>query len=344
MARHPTALSSARFAIESSIGASREAADPSKTWLTPWVTAIDLTPSRATLQPRYLTADRFLRKPIPGEHTVAGTVSCLVGPENFTKFWYGMLSEYPISGCSNIYTSSTQHTFKIGSTQIFLENQTDKGYFEEFNRGGFIRTATFSTDRNSMLTANMDMQFQQVVTTDVMTTPSISTLDCFTDMKGSVTREAADTATDLDGFTLNWAFNPIDFKRFGSQYITDVVPGKSEVSWTMAAAFSSAAEFRRFLGDAAGTDQQAISAAYDPLKLTWEFQTGETCGDIAGTDVYKLRFTAYASYYETFPHGIASDSELLRSNPVLVVRYDSTGGCELQVDLVNNIGWAAIVY
>lgn len=326
MARTSTALTAVRFAteLENSLGQYRA----SPNWFYPWCRAEEVNPENPPLQPRFLTADRFLRLPVRGEYTVGGRVSMEVGPENFGHFWYGMLSNLSTS----LHTAgvTTQNIFTLATTQPTFEMQCDKGYVETWNTGGIIRAATFAVDRNSILTADLDFMFQQqaIITAGTFPTPTYSALDPFTDMKGTMERDDG-TVTDMDGFTLNINCAPLDFKAFGSQYFTDFVMGKAEMSIDLACAFANDTEFRRFLGDKTDTDQQNISERYQTVKIEWKFQTGQLLTQSVSYN--ELLITIPGAIYSTFPHGIASDNELLRSRPVALVRYDTSATYDLEV-------------
>lgn len=337
MARHSTALSVAKFAIEGSLGTQKS----SPSWLWPWVTREDVNPVRELIQPRHLTGDRYLRTPVPGETSASGRVDYIVGPENFHKFLYGMFQTLSTATDSG---SVVTHTFKAGNTIPTFEMMAYKGYVETWNRGGIIKSAEFAVDRNSILTCGIDWQFahQQIVTAGTCgTSPTLSTLNPFTDMKGSMERDDG-AVTDMDGFSLRLGFGSHDFKAMGNMWITDIVPGKLDLSWELACAFTSDTEFRRFLGDATDTADQQVTNVLDNVKLEWIFQTGENAGGYTAYP-YQLKFTAYSGYYQAFPQGIESDDALLRSRPVALIRYDATGGCDLEVTLRNAISGANVV-
>lgn len=336
MARASTALSAVRFAVESSLGASAS----SPTWFYPWCRAEDITPERPALQPRFLTNDRFLRPAVPGEHSAAGRVSMEVGPENFHKFLYALLPSIATSAAPEAGTS--QNTFTAGTTQVTFEMQAEKGYDEIWNRGGWINSASFGVDRNSILTCDLDFRFQQQagLTADTFpASPTYSALDPFTDMKGVMERDDG-SVTDMDGFTLTINTGVLDFKSFGDPYVSDIVVGKQDITWELACAFTDDTEFRRFLGDDTGSGHQRVADRYDPVKIEWEFKTGQFPTSVFP---YSLKFTAWAGLYTVFPQGIGSDSEILRSRPTVLVRYDSSNSADLSVILHNTIGPATVV-
>ena len=328
MARSSTILTTVRLSTESALGVVR--ASPS--WLWPWITAENIVPARAMIQPRHLTADRFLRLPIAGEESAAGTIACIVGPQNFDKLWYGIFANLATSNITDGVT--TQYQFKLATSQPTFVMDINKGYSEVRCDGGFIRSADFSVDRNSFLNASLDMQFQRqhvLGAAGSIGSPSLSVLDAFTDLNGTMERDDG-LVTDMDGFSLRVNCAPLDFKSFGSQYVSDVLFGKADISWELACAFADDTEFRRFMGNKSGSGAQSSGNRYQTVKLEWFFQTGQN----AQTNFpYELSITAYGAIYDTFPHGIASDSEILRTRPVAVVRYDVSAGTDLQVNLTN---------
>ncbi len=332
MARQPTALSSVRIALEGGLATPKA----SPAWLYPWVTDVDIVPDSTPIELRYLTADRFIRPPAMGEHSAAGRLSCIVGPENLHKLLWMMFPNRLAYGISS--TGAVIHYMDASTNTIYtMEMQQDNGYVETWNRGGFIRSAEFSSDRNSVLNCNLDLQFQrqEIVTAGTYpASPTLSTLDPFTDLKGTISRAGA-AVTDMDGFSLRLDFNPLDFKTFGNRWISDVLPGKQEVTWELACAFTSDTEFRRFLGDSTDTSGQAMADAYQTVRIEWQFQTGQNA---ATGYPYTLKFLAYGGIYKTFPQGIPSDNEILRSRPVALIRYNATGGADLAVEILNTLG------
>ncbi len=337
MARTSTATTWGRLALESSLGASKTTPN----WLYPWCRSMEITPNSPILQPRYLTGDRMLRKPVRGESNADGRIVFEVGPENFGHFLYGVLSAVSTSGLgptTDTGHSTTQYTYKLASTQPTFEAQIDKGFVETWASGGIIQSMGLTTDRNSILTADLGMMFQQeaTLTDGQIAIPTYSVLDCFTDMKGTMERDDG-VVTDMDSFALRIDSAPLTFKTFGSQWFTDVVYGKADIGWEIGCSFADATEFRRFLGDKAGTNQQNLGQRYQTVKLEWQFLTGQThtvVGHSAQGGYYELKLTAYGALYPAFPHGIPSDSALLTSRIPAVVRYDATATCDLQIDLV----------
>ena len=337
MARTSTALTYIRVAKEDSFKIS----NASPTWFYPWAESCVITPARDPLTPRFLTADRFIRAPVAGEHKADGRVSCTVGPENFHKF---LLWMWPSLSSSAIGVAEGYlHTFSGGNTQHTFELQAQKGWMEEWNRGGWIRSCDFSSDRNSILRADLDVQFaqQDVVTVYSMpTNQTYSTLDPFTDCLGTLERDDG-AVTDMDGFSLRVSMGPQDFKSFGSISATDVVPGKYEIGWDLNCAFASDTEFRRFLGSKASTFHKAVGDRFETLKLEWKFQTGQYI-DAGLAEAYRMILTCFTGSYETFENGIPSDNELLRSRPVLRVHYSASDSKDLQIDLANTVAPATV--
>lgn len=308
-------------------------------WFYPWVRSFDITPETAAIQPRFLTQDRFLRPAVPGEHQAAGNVSLEVGPENFGWFLYSMFGN--VTSSQSAAGTSTQYQFSFGTTFPTIECETDNGFIEEWYSGGWVNSATLAVNRNSILSADLDMRFQQyhAITAGNFPTPTYSALDPFTDMKGSIERDDG-VETDMDGFSMTLNLGVLDFKRFGERYVTDVLPGKPDIGWELSAAFTDDDEARRFLGDKTGTNQQNISDRFETVKIEWEFLTGQNTVD-AGP--HQLIFTAYGGAYISFPQPISSDSEILRARPRAIIRYDSGEACELKVFLrcdLGNLFWA----
>jgi hypothetical protein len=334
MARTSTALTAVRMALEANRGGQLGVSAASPNWFYPWADSFEVAPESSILQPRHLTGDRHLRLPVRGEYVVPGRGTFDVGPENFAQLLYGIFSEVATSAHTSNVT--TQYTFTMGTTQPSFEAQVDKGYMETWDTGGFIGAMALNVDRNAILKADVDFRFQQegIVTAGTFPTPTYSALDPFTDMKGTMERDDG-AVTDMDGFSLSINSAPLDFKRFGSQWFTDVLFGKSEITWELGCSFADDTEFRRFLGDSTDTGQQNIGDRYQTVKVEWEFQTGQTPAQTVTN--YYLKLTAYGALYPNFPQGISSDSELLRSRPQAIVRYDASQGYALDIALFSAI-------
>lgn len=287
-----------------------------------------MKPDNKVLYPETIEARDFTSQ-AAGPYGLAGTIECLVSPENLGELLRALFGKAPST--TNPYAGVYRHKFTGAdslssvSMEIGLDAITARRI-----QGGIIDSLTLECASKEYLSASLDCIGQKDILA-ALGSPTWPTLPFFTWAQAVATRDTVDLSAAVEAFSLTIANNVYDdIQSFNSRFLPRIENARRDINGSFDLAFLNTDDYKKFFGAAAVTEPQAVLT---PVALNMKF----TGAIIASTYPYYIEIDLPKVVYDTLGGPFLDRRERLIQPVDFHALYDASSAYAVAITLQNTI-------